>query len=301
MNAEDTQIDIERDFEPDFAERFFAADEQTLDVQVAAATHTGKLRDRNEDHYAVVRRTRRCEMLFSNLPNEDVATVADCGYGLLVADGVGGADFGDFASQLAIETMLQDGGLATSWVMKYKDLDSQELRERIGAYVDRIQSAFQSYVQTDPAKRRMGTTLTAAYLIPPHGIITHIGDSRAYIFRDGFLKQITHDHTLAQALIDSGAKKEKVEKLGHVLMNSLGGVQDNTRADVIHIDLKGGDRLLLCTDGLSDMVEKASIVAALKAEGDLQSVCDNLVELALEGGGSDNITVIVCDLLPANA
>ena len=97
------------------------------------------------------------------MPFEDVAHVDDNAYGLIVADGVGGAEFGDFASQLAIETLLQACGMATSWVMKFKDLESQQIRERAAAYVDKIQEAFHHYSQEEPGKKTMGPPLTCGY------------------------------------------------------------------------------------------------------------------------------------------
>jgi protein phosphatase len=283
------------DFQQKFSRDFFADDETRLDVEFAAATHTGKVRRRNEDHFAVIRRSRNCEMLCSNLPDKDVAFVEDHAYGIIVADGIGGAEFGDFASQLAIETVLQAAGLATSWLMRLKDLESQEVRKRIAAYVDRIQEAFRSIYRSSPETKSMGTTLTAAYLMPPHAITVNIGDSRAYLFRSGQLVQVTRDQTLAQTLVDAGAKQEEVRRYGNILMNSLGASSDQVEFDLIHVQLQPGDRLLVCTDGLSDLVDAESISATLSTS-DVGTACGKLVDLALEAGGRDNITVVVCGI-----
>ncbi len=278
-----------------FSRDFFAADEPSLNVEMVAATHPGKVRERNEDHYAVIRRTRSCEMLLTNLPADDVAFVDDRAYGILVADGVGGAKFGDFASQLVLETIFQSASLATNWLMKFKSLDAQEVQQRIDAYVSRIREAFREHTEVDPEKRVMGTTLTAAYLLPPHAIIAHIGDSRAYLARGGILTQITRDHTLAQAFIDAGANQEDVYKCRHILINSLDGIREEVVAEIMHVELVAGDRLLLCTDGLSDLVDAAQI-ASILSSNDLQTACNKLIESALDEGGKDNITVVLCDL-----
>jgi protein phosphatase len=278
-----------------FKNGFFASQNDAFDMGLVAATHPGKVRSRNEDHFAVFRRTRTCDMLLSNLPSDDVALVEDHAYGLLVADGIGGAEFGDFASQLAIETLLQAAGLATSWVMKFNDLDSQKVKERTAAYVDRIQEAFREYAPEAPGMKSMGTTLTAAYLIPPHAVFSQIGDSRAYVFRSGKLTQITRDQTLAQSLMDRGAEKEQVSGLGHILVNNLGSGRDHVDVVVSLVELQPGDRLLLCTDGLSDMVSDELIAESLK-EDDLQTACDVLLELALAAGGRDNITLIIGEI-----
>lgn len=282
------------DFQTEFGRDFFAEERQTLRVEVAAATHVGKVRERNEDHYAVLRRTRGCEMLLTNLTH-DHEFIDDHAYVLMVADGIGGSRFGDLASELAIETLLQAARQATSWLMKFKDLDAQDCRARIGAYVDQIQDAFRQRGLADPEKSQMGTTLTGAYLVPPHAVISHIGDSRAYLFRDGKLTQITRDQTLSQAFVDAGVEKEKVQMFGNVLMNSLGGRRDEVEVEVLHIELEANDQLLICSDGLSDMVEEDSI-ASILAENKLQPACDRLVKSALDAGGKDNITVIVCNL-----
>jgi len=284
----DTQVDVRGNFR----HNFFADKGHEYDIELVSASHVGKKRLRNEDHFAVFRRTRVCEMLMSNLPSDDVAFVEDRAYGLVVADGIGGAEFGDFASQLAIETLLHAAGLATSWIMKFKDLDAQQVNERAAAYVDRIQDAFREFGMEEPNTKTMGTTLTTAYLIPPHAILAHIGDSRAYVWRNGFLTQITRDQTLAQSLIDAGASEEKVRGYGNVLVNSLGSGRDHIDADVMHVEMESDDRILLCTDGLSDMVSDDLISEAL-SESNMQTACDALLDLALDAGGRDNITLVI--------
>jgi serine/threonine protein phosphatase PrpC len=294
-NQHSDSVDTKYDTRGNFRQDFFSDDGQSFEIEVVAASHVGKVRSRNEDHYAVFRRSRHCEMIMSNLPTEDAAFVENHAYGLIVADGIGGAEFGDFASQLAIETLLQSAGLATSWVMKFKGMEAQLIRERASAYVDRIQDAFELYSQDMPGSRQMGTTLTVAYLLPPHVLIGHIGDSRAYLFRDSHLHQLTRDQTLAQSLVDSGASQDQVRNLGNVLLNSLGSGREHVEADVLHVDVQFGDRLLLCTDGLSDMVDDQTIAESMQ-EPSLQDAGDLLLDLALKAGGKDNITLVICGL-----
>jgi protein phosphatase len=281
-----------------FADHFFAPDGPRFDVDLAAATHPGKVRSRNEDHYAVFRRTRSCEILSTNLELDESTFVDDQVYCLVVADGMGGAAFGDFASQLALSTMLELARRATSWVMKFTDLDAQEVRHRVDAYVDQIHKKLRDCSRADPRLRGMGTTLTCAYLLPPHAVFLHIGDSRAYLYRGGQLNQITRDQTLAQDMVDMGAAAEDVKRFGNLLTNSLGGEKDHVKAEVIHVELQAEDRLLLCTDGLNKMVDDATIAEVLKT-GELQTACDQLVQVALDRGGKDNLTVVLCDLQAA--
>lgn len=273
----------------------FVTDELDWQVTVAAKTHVGKVRQRNEDHYAVVRRTRQCEILLSNLQLRNQDLPAGHAYGLLVADGVGGAKFGDFASHLVLETTLQAANQVSSWLMKNQEFDEQEIDRRVGAFVQRIRDEFDLHAELDPEKQEMGTTLTTAYLLPPLGIISHVGDSRAYLYREPELKQITQDHTLAQKLQDAGSSPEEVSQFANVLVNSFDSVREDIEVDVSYVQIQDGDRLLLCTDGLSDMVEGDAIARILRTP-DLQTACDELVDAALDNGGKDNVTVILAEL-----
>ncbi len=295
-NPEDDTIDLA--IPGGFADQFFAPHQPCFNVRLAAATHQGKVRARNEDHHAVFRRTRSCEMLFTNLPDSCIIP-EDEAYCLMVADGMGGEAFGNVASQLALQTMLELASQATSWIMKFTDLDAQEVRQRVDAYLRRIQETFREHIRADPRLTGMGTTLTAAVLLPPHAVFVQIGDSRAYLYRGGQLNQVTHDQTLAQEMIDEGTPPEDVRRFRNLLTNSLGGDGGHVPAEVIHLVLKDGDRLLLCTDGLSDMADDAAIAAVLTTI-ELQSACDGLVQLALEHGGRDNITAVLCDLTADN-
>lgn len=291
---QETRVDVQAGF----TRNFFAPHEPGFGVRIAAATHPGHRRPRNEDHYAVVRRTRGCEMLASNLPDEHVAFVEDHAWGILVADGIGGARFGDLASQLAIETVLEAARDATSWVMRYTDMDAQEMRQRVAAYVERIQEAFDQHARQVPDAREMGTTLTGLYVLPPHAIVTWIGDSRGYLYRQHSLTQITRDHTLAQALEEAGADRQGVRRFGNILINGLGASRNKVDVDVQHLHLEYGDRLLVCTDGLSDMVDHPTLQASLAID-DLNECCRHLVRQALEAGGRDNITLVIADIEPA--
>ncbi len=276
-----------------FAERFFAPPVPPLSIEFGAATHPGRVRPNNEDHYAVVRRNRSSELLLTNLDTTDLTFTDDHAYILVVADGMGGANFGEFASSLALRTMFQLASQATSWVMKLTDFDRQHVRQRVGAYVQRMQAALREFTLHNPRFAGMGTTWTLAYLLPPHAIVVHVGDSRAYLFRDGELIQITHDETMAQAFIDAGLAPESVKKFGHILLNSFGGDKEEVCAQIHQIEFGPGDQLLLCTDGLSDMVSDDALAQQLQRRAKPQAACDALVSRALENGGKDNVTVVL--------
>ncbi|MAD80655.1 MAG: hypothetical protein CMJ50_07415, partial [Planctomycetaceae bacterium] len=163
----------------------------------------------------------------------------------------------------------------------------------VEAYVQRIHAALQEQGRSDPSKENMGTTWTSAHLLGQSVVVVHLGDSRAYLFRDGSLRQITRDETMAQSLIDSGIEPASVAKFRHILLNSFGGGNDTASASIHALELTSDDQLLLCTDGLTDMVSDQEIAAELRRHTTSQSACDALVKQALANGGKDNVTVVL--------
>lgn len=279
-----------------FADDFFAA-RVPWTVRIGAGSDVGKRRRSNEDHYLVVRRNRGRQILSTNLPMPPTAFPEEYTFLLVVADGVGGEAFGEFASQLALETALELAGNATSWVMRFTHLDAVQMRARIDAYAEQMQATLRKYIEAYPRLQGMATTWTSAYVVPPQAIVAHVGDSRAYLFRCDRLQQITRDDTVAQELADAGVPTEAVAQFTHVLTHSLGGESTQVDMKIYPCPLQPGDRLLLCTDGLSGYVSEAAMCDVLRRDSDPQSACDTLIQCALEQGGKDNVTVIVCDLL----
>ncbi|MFG0333239.1 MAG: PP2C family protein-serine/threonine phosphatase [Maioricimonas sp. JB049] len=286
--------------QPDsFSEKFFAPPAPRFVIRTGGGTHVGKVRKNNEDNYAIVRRTRSRELLNSSIPNPPQTPLVEEGYALIVADGIGGSAFGEFASRLAVETMFELTGRATSWVMRMPRLDDQQIRERVAAYAAEIQKVFRGYAEINPCMAQMGTTWTSACVIPPDAVIVHIGDSRAFLYRDWKLEQLTRDQTLGQEMADAGMPDEEVQRYRHILINSVQGTADEISADVSRIPLQAGDRLLVCSDGLTDMVDEHTIAKVLQSEPEPQPACDRLIESALEAGGKDNVTVVLCHILAA--
>lgn len=296
FSNEDT---VEFKAEKSFAEDFFAPRGPQLGLKIAAATHIGKVRRRNEDHHAVIRNKRSYEVLFTNLPDDEISFAEDEAYGMVVADGIGGAAGGDFASQLALRTMFELAGRATSWVMKITDLEAQQIRQRVEAYVSEIQKALRFYAEADPDLAGMGTTWTSAHVFGPHAIVVHIGDSRAYLYRADDLRLITRDQTLGQEMVETGISEDDAWRFRNILTNKLGGEADVVPFEVYRVKLEPGDRLLLCTDGLSDMVAAPSVAEVLKCQSEPQAACNQLIQRALDAGGKDNVTVVLCAVLAA--
>ena len=267
--------------------------EVPLQVEFGACSDLGNVRRNNEDHYAVIRRKRSREVLLTNMPPDDFSLPDDESHVMLVADGMGGAAFGELASRLALKTADELVGSACGWITKLHDLDSPPTQDRIQAYANLIHETLLDYGHADPRLEGMGTTLTCAHALGSNVIIAHVGDSRAYHFRGGKVQQVTRDQTLAQELMDAGMPAQDPLRFRHILTNCLGGDAREVRTEVYHLRLQDGDGLLLCTDGLSDLLDDREIAQVLDIYATAQGACDRLVRMALDRGGRDNITVIL--------
>ncbi|WP_303633775.1 Stp1/IreP family PP2C-type Ser/Thr phosphatase [Actinomadura madurae] len=237
----------------------------TLGIRYAARSDVGMLREGNEDS-------------------------AYAGAHLLaVADGMGGHVGGEIASAAAIEALRALD----------KDLPATELLAALEHTVKTANDNLHRIVESDPALQGMGTTLTAMLWAGNQVALVHIGDSRAYLLRDGSLFQITHDHTLVQSLVDEG-RISPDEAASHpqrsLLLRALDG-RGEVDPDLSLREAKVGDRYLLCSDGLSGVVTAETIFQVLTDVDDPEQAVRQLIDLANRGGGPDNITCVVADVV----
>ena len=270
-------------------------------ADIAALTHPGA-RPNNEDAYVVYRLGRFMECVSTNLPEGELpARYDDSGHLLIVGDGVGGAASGEVASSTALLTLIHQVLRSPKWALKLDDpaTREREIRELLARgrlYLQQMHAAIRERQARNPSQQGMGTTFTSAYTVGGDLFVTHVGDSRAYSLRGGRLFRITRDHTVAQEYADTGrlgqAEADR-HPLSHVLTRALGGPAETVEADTHHREIEDGDRLLLCSDGLTKVASEAEIAETLKANPQSSSACRALVELALARGGPDNITVIV--------
>lgn len=205
----------------------------------------------------------------------------------LVADGVGGAAAGEVASATTAY-------VTSAWAALKPH---EDLRRLLDSAVQESYAQLSVGVEQDPGRDGMATTLTAVLTHDNRFAMAHIGDSRAYLMRDGRLTQLTSDHTFVQALVEEGRlAPEEIRSHPHrsVVLKSVNGEQP-PEPDVFFLDLEEGDRLLLCSDGLSDLVPEARI-AELLSQADRDAAVSALVEAALREGGRDNITCLVADV-----
>lgn len=261
-------------------------------IEFGAVSHRGKVRPKNEDNYVVVRRSRARTVLMTSLDDNPPYSQDDA-FVMVVADGMGGQAFGEVASSLALRTAWDFATHASSWIMKLNEDELQAVRDRAEACVQLLNRTLLEQAELDPDFAGMGTTLTCAYSMGADLVIVHVGDSRAYVVRGQQVRQITHDHTLAQDLIDAGMEPDDTIEFRHLLTNCLGAGSDDVTAEVNIFRLQDGDHLLLCTDGLTDLVTDDEIGQLLSRNDDAQAACQTLVDLALERGGKDNVTVVL--------
>jgi protein phosphatase len=270
---------------------------QHVAVDAAGLTHVGLVRTSNEDHYLISRLGRYFETVSTSLPPEDLpARADDASYSLIVADGMGGHAAGEVASRLAIREMIRLAFELPDWIVRIDDRTSDAAAARSQERIEKLNAMVLAGGQDDPALRGMGCTMTLARNLGRVLQIAHVGDSRAYLLRAGQLHRLTRDHTYVQMLVDSGLmspEEAATSRSRHVLVNVVGGSSDGVHVDVERAPLNNGDRVLLCSDGLTDGVDDDAIRTALTEASTAADACQRLLARALEGAARDNITVVV--------
>lgn len=234
-----------------------------MKVRFGAHTDTGRVRDHNED------------TLLARPPV------------FAVADGMGGHEAGEVASSLAVATV------------ESADLDAADPENWVGHVVDSANTAVFAKGAQRGGALRMGTTLTVAYTAPDAIYLGHVGDSRAYMLHDGRLRQLTDDHSLVAEWVRQGritAEEAAVHPQRSVITRAL-GIDDAVEIDTMRVVPVAGDRLLLCSDGLTGCVSGADIAATLRDVADPDDAARKLIELANAGGGDDNITAVIVDVV----
>lgn len=267
-----------------------------VSVDVGALSHPGRVRANNEDHYLVLRPSRAVDVLATNLiPGFDPPHIEQEGHIYVVADGLGGMAAGEYASMLAIRAGLAHLLRSDQWCFQPDRQSGPEQVRRIHGYFLQIDEVLQQHSRISPTFQGMATTLTAVFTTGADAVLAHVGDSRAYLLRGGRLQRLSRDHTIAQYLADTGviqADEIATHARRHVLMNFAGGPSGGIQPQIQPFQIADGDALLLCTDGLTEMVDEAEIASVLESEPTAQDACLKLVDLALEHGGADNVTVV---------
>ena len=251
-------------------------------------TDVGQVREHNEDNFLVADLTRRSRGL---LEANRATGIGPQGAVFAVCDGMGGAAAGEIASQLAVDIIYERlvDGLAE------RPLKRDDLARRLVRAVEAAGLRIFHEAKADRSRRGMGTTVTAAALVDDVLFFAQVGDSRGYILRGDTLVQVTRDQSLVNQLIEAGQlTEEEAETFEHnnIILQAL-GTSDTVQVDLTFAELRRGDILLLCSDGLSGMVRFEEIRELLKSSVEPLDICKALTERANQAGGHDNITVIV--------
>lgn len=255
-------------------------------VRFAGLTDVGRIREHNEDNFLIADLTEHKRIL------EDTTVMRDVGArGLLltVCDGMGGAAAGEVASQMAVDVIhgiVQDGAVP---------VDRDQFAQRLVAAIQEAGARIFLAAKSNRERRGMGTTSTVAGVYGSTLFVGQVGDSRAYLLRDGHLRQVTRDQSLVSKLIEAGqlteAEAETYEH-AHIILQAL-GTADTVSVDLSYAELRKGDVLMLCSDGLSGLATFEQIHDTMADVDDPAACAQRLIELANEAGGHDNITVIV--------
>ena len=204
---------------------------------------------------------------------------------------------GEVASRVALCKLVELVVNTPDWIMRFnQNKDETEVMERITQRFRQVDDALRDEAAQDSSMAGMGTTLTVAISLGETLLIGHMGDSRAYLMRGGSLLQLTNDHTLAQALLDAGiANPDDAarEALRHVLTAALGATSKRADPQVLRFRLHHNDQVLLCTDGLTEMVAAETIASVLSEATSPEAACSSLIDLALSAGGVDNVTAVL--------
>lgn len=235
-------------------------------MKVAAMTHKGVVRENNEDFYG-----------YDEIGNKF----------FVVADGMGGHNAGEVASKIAVEEVVK--------FLSTNDIEFSNVKGELSRAVNLANRKIFHLAQENDAYEGMGTTLTAAYIQDECIYFAHVGDSRAYVLKDSGLNQVTSDHTLVSALIKSGTITEE-QAINHPKKNIITkalGTDADVACDVESISLDGVRAILLCSDGLTNLVSDSEIEGLLNKNENVTQQCEELVRLSNARGGYDNITVLI--------
>jgi protein phosphatase len=256
-----------------------------LDVAIAGATDIGEVREHNEDHYLV-----------GDLDGDMLLDVADGWTGtgdrgplLVVCDGMGGVEGGEVASELAADSLWRE--MKTTPATRDPEVFARLLRRAARVANHEVYSM----AKREPGLRGMGTTLSAAGVIGDRLVIATVGDSRAYVLRAGSLVQVTRDQSLQSALLAAGHTPGEAASAGGAILQAL-GVGDDVEPSLSIIEIRRGDRILMCSDGLHGLVGDPALAVLLSMPHTVEESVRLLVSAARAAGGTDNITAVVAQV-----
>lgn len=299
MSHEETKAERRRALGPILNAETFQTLSSTVRVEMGATSLRGKLRPQNDDHYLAIQLSRGQTVMQTSLAASDLpGRFEEQAYAFMVADGLGDGGKGSMASRVALSTFAHLALHYGQWNVRIDGYTASQVMERAQRFYERINDAVLRQGQSHADLRGIATTLTAAYSAGDDLFIAHVGHSRAYCYRDGDLMRLTADHTLEERKT-AGPHLQSVlrssQDLQHILTDALGGKRGLPEVLIEHFRIRDGDRLLICTNGLTDVLDDDQIADVLSCHRVPQEDTAALAALALERGGEDDVTVLVVD------
>src|SRR5919198_5732703 len=267
----------------------FGRSPKPIRVEVFGKTDLGRTRDHNEDRFLVADLTRKASSLQPEVRSHDIGPRGTL---LVVADGMGGAAAGELASEMATDTIYSH--LVRTWNQE-DEVTPQRFAYRLKEAVEVANASIHAHAKAHPEVKGMGTTTTAAGVLNDHLYLTQVGDSRAYLIRGGEAHQLTKDQSLMQRLVEAGELTEEEaaqSERRNIILQAL-GPDPRVKVDLTHQEVRQGDVLVLCSDGLSGPVKNDEIARVVSGAPDVRTACERLIAIANERGGPDNITVVL--------
>lgn len=267
-----------------------------LAVRAFGVTDKGKVRSSNEDQFLIAELTKAMRVWQTSLPEPKMRVGEERAHLFLIADGMGGHQAGERASALAVAAIEHFTLNSFKWFFGTDGSEAKKVLAQFQAAFSQADAEIVEQAAAHPELRGMGTTVTMAFQLGAQLCVVHAGDSRAYLHRDHQLHQLTKDHTLVADLIRTGVlQPDQVagHRLRHVITNVIGGPEAGVKVEARALQLQDGDRLLLCSDGLTEMVADETIAVTLDTERAPEAAATALLARANEGAANDNITLVV--------
>ena len=286
----------------------------SIRIECHGETHVGRHRPDNEDQFLIADLNKSMKVHQTSLGlNHQTRLMGDSqGKLLLVADGVGGHASGERASSLAVDGVANYILNAMDWFLRLNEANETELIEELKTAFVHSQNVLGEEAAQIPQRRGMATTLTMAYIIWPDMYVVHVGDTRCYVARKEKIEQLTTDHNIENLLKeeeasspqendaseenDSSNDTKPFNPMGQALWNVIGGSDNSLKPQVEKFQLSEGDRLLLCSDGLTRYVKDNELHEALMSDQSPKEICELFISRANALGGKDNITAIVATI-----
>ena len=278
--------------------RSFVPQSLAVSVEVGAASICGRLSSQNTDHYLAVRLGRLQETLITSLSGEDLpARFEEYGYAMLVADGVGG-DAGARASRIALSALAHLGIQYGKWNVRVTPETERDFVAQNEFLFGQAHNLLREARRANVFLADMATSLTALYIAEGDLFFAHVGHSSAFLLRDGVFTRLTTDHTIKQdrRVTDRPGGFDHIRwDVGHTVTETIGGRPAVPQIEIEHVKLLTGDRLLLCTNGLTDAVTADRIADVLAPRRRPKEDCRRLIDLAVAQDSADDVTVMVAD------